>query len=70
MSASFWRYYFDEFGQGVALDFPLKLKTKLSFQSTHFSGNKGGPPTNGPLFPCKKVTVIINLKACSQNVIT
>lgn len=66
----FWWYYFDEFGQGVAIDFPLKLKTTLAFHSKPFIANKGGSLRKGPLIPSEKVIVFINWKACSQNIIT
>ena len=63
-------YYFDEFGQGVAIDFSFKLKTKVAFHSKCFIANKGGSLRKGPLIPSGKIVVIINWKACSQNVIT
>ena len=51
----FWWYYFDEFGQGVAIDFPLKLKTTLAFHSKPFIANKGGSLRKGPLIPSEKL---------------
>ena len=63
-------YYFDEFGQGVAIDFPFKIKTKLAFHFKCFIANKGGSLRKGPLILSEKVIVIINQKACSQNIIT
>ena len=66
----FWYYYFDELGQGVSINFPVKLKTKLAFHSKRFVVNNGGSLEKGPLIATEKVIVVIIRKACSHNIIT
>ena len=66
----FWYYYFDELGEGVSVDFPVKLKTKLGFHSKRFIVNNFGSIKKGPLIPSEKVSVVIIRKACSKNTIT
>lgn len=66
----FWYYYFDELGEGVSIDFPVKLKTKLGFHSKSFIVDNFGSLEKGPLIPSEKVSVVIMRKACSKNTIT
>ena len=67
---SFWYYYFDELGQGVAIDFPVKLKTKLTFHSKRFVLNNSSSLVEGPLIPLEKIIVVINRRAFSQDKLT
>ena len=66
----FWYYYFDELGEGVSVDFLVKLKTKLGFHSKRLIVNNFGSLEKGPLIPSEKVSVVIMRKACSKNTIT
>ena len=66
----FWCYYFHELGEGVSVDVPVKLKTKLGFHSKRFIANNFGSLKKGPLIPFEKVSVVIIRKACSKNTIT
>ena len=38
----FWYYYLDELGQGISVNFPIKLKSKLAFDSKRFVVNSKG----------------------------
>ena len=68
----FWYYFFDELGEGVSVDFPVKLKTKLGFHSKPLIVNNFGSLKKAPLtgIPSEKVSVVIMRKACSKNAIT
>ena len=51
----FW-YYFDELCEGVSVDFPVKLKTKLGFHSKRFIVNYFGSLEKGPLIPSESLS--------------
>ena len=60
----FWHYYF-ELGQGVQVDFPVKLKTQLSFKSKRYFIKECGTLEKRPFIPYEKVCLVSNRKACS-----
>ena len=62
---SFWHYYLNQLGQGVAVNFPVKLKSVLKMSRKRFivSNGKLG---QAPMSPVEKLIITINRKACDQ----
>lgn len=62
---SFWHYYLNQLGQGVAVNFPVKLKSVLKMSRKRFivSNGKLG---QAPMSPVEKLVITINRKACDQ----
>lgn len=65
----FWDYYLDALGQGVKVHFPIKIRTKLGFSSKRFVVNGDGVLDKAPMIPLEKVVIIVNRRACSQNLL-
>ncbi|XP_028404815.1 uncharacterized protein LOC114527383 [Dendronephthya gigantea] len=61
----FWDYYLDELGQGVAVDFPVKLKPILKFHPKRYIVGNKGALEKGPLIPLEKISMSVNRKAAS-----
>lgn len=61
----FWYYYLDELGQGVQVDFLVKLKTQLAFKSKQYFVKECGTLEKGPFIPYENVCLVINRKAYS-----
>ena len=59
-------YYLNELGQGIAIDFPVKLKSILSFGKKIYLV-KNGNINLAPSPPIDKVVIFVNRKACDSN---
>ena len=53
-----WWYYMSEHGEGMAIDFPLKIKPVLSWSPSH-SIVKQGIVCKAPRFPVKKLCITV-----------
>ncbi|XP_031559337.1 uncharacterized protein LOC116295605 [Actinia tenebrosa] len=62
----YWYYYLHELGQGIAIDFPIKLKTVLSFVKKRYLISNGQLKL-APNSPIEKVIIFVNRRACGCN---
>ena len=62
---SFWHYYLNQLGQGVAVEFPVKLHSVLRMSKKCFIMSNSGLE-QAPLFLVHKVTITINRKVCDK----
>jgi hypothetical protein len=58
-----WWYYFNNHGEGRAIDFPLKAKPVLSWSPAHFF-KKDGKLCLASRFPMEKISITIVKRAC------
>lgn len=61
----FWHYYLNQLGQGVAVNFPIKLKSVLKMSRKCFIVSNG-VLRQATMSPIEKLTITINRKACDQ----
>ena len=59
-----WWYFFNEHGEGFAIDFPIKIKPVLSWSPVHHF-NKDGILCKAPRYPLEKLCVEIAKKPCN-----
>ena len=53
---TYWWYYLNELGEGIAVDFPTKLKTSLTHSKKYFMSCSGQIKLV-PNFPVEKVVI-------------
>lgn len=58
-----WWYHLDSNGQATAIDFPLKMKSILSWTPAHYI-KEGGKLKKGPVAPIEKLKLHFAKKAC------
>ena len=63
----YWYYYLSELGIGIAVDFPIKLKTVLGYSFKRFILDSDKKLVGAPKFPTEKAVLFINRKACNEN---
>ena len=61
----YWYYYLNELGQGIAVDFPLKLKTILTYSKKGYMSSSSQIKL-APNFPVEKVVIYVKRKACDS----
>ena len=61
----FWYYYLNQLGQGVAVKFPIKLKSVLKISRKRFIVSNGAL-VQATMSPIEKLIITINRKACDQ----
>ena len=61
----FWYYYLNQLGQGVAVNFPIKLKSVLKMSRKRFIVSSGAL-VQATMSPIEKLIITINRKACDQ----
>lgn len=59
-----WWYYMNEHGEGMAVDFPLKIKAVLSWSCAHYYLNHGHA-VKAARFPVEKICVNIAKRPCN-----
>lgn len=59
----FWYYYLNELGQGIAVNFPIKMKTVLSFTKKRYIVSNGLLKL-APSSPIEKAVLFVNRRAC------
>lgn len=57
---SYWYYYLNELGQGIAVSFHLKLKPVLNFIFSN------GKLKQAPMSPVENVIITVNRRACDR----
>ena len=62
----YWDYYLDVLGQGVKINFPVKLRSKLCFVQKRYIA-KDKKVEKGPFIPREKLFIYVNRSACDQN---
>lgn len=62
---SYWYYYLNELGQGIAVSFPLKLKPVLKFSKKRFIFSNG-KLKQAPMSPVENVIITVNRRACDR----
>jgi hypothetical protein len=62
--SSHWWYYMSDNGEGMAVDFPLKIKPLLSWSPAHSYVNKG-TVCKALRFPLEKICVTLVKKPCN-----
>lgn len=60
----YWWYFEDKHGEGMAIDFPIKIKPVLSWSATHYF-KKDGVLCKAPRFPVEKLCIEIAKKPCN-----
>lgn len=63
----YWHYYLNELGEGISVDFPIKLRTVLGYSPKRFIVNNDNKLIEGPKSPTEKVSLVINRRACDLN---
>ena len=61
----FWHYYLNQLGQGVAVNFPVKLKSMLKMSRNRLIVSNG-ELGQAPMSPVEKCIITINRKAYDQ----
>ena len=61
----FWHYYLNQVGEGVVVNFPIKLKSALKMSKKRFIVSNG-EITQAPMSPMEKVAFTVNRKACNR----
>lgn len=61
----FWHYYLNQLGEGIVVNFPIKLKSVLKMSKKRFIV-PNGELTQAPMSPMEKVTITVNRKACNR----
>lgn len=59
-----WWYYMSEHGEGMAIDFPLKIKPVLSWSPSHYIV-KQGIVCKAPRFPVEKLCITVIKRPCN-----
>ncbi|XP_032221228.2 uncharacterized protein LOC125564402 [Nematostella vectensis] len=62
----YWYYCLDEHGQGITVDFPIKIKTVLSYTKAYYIVSCG-KLEKSPTSPVEKIVITLNRKACDQH---
>jgi len=62
----YWYYCLNEHGQGIAVDFPVKIRLMLSYTNTYYIVSSGKLQKT-PISPIEKVLITLNRKACDQH---
>lgn len=63
-----WWYFFNERSEGLAIDFPIKVKPVLSWTPAHFF-KKDGKLCQASRFPMEKISITIVKRPCNlQNI--
>ena len=61
----FWHYYFNQLGEGIVVNFLIKLKSVLKMSKKCFIVSNG-ELTQAPMSPMEKVTITVNRKVCNR----
>jgi hypothetical protein len=59
----YWYYYLNQLGEGIAVDFPVKVKTVLTYSRKHHMFTS--IVQIAPNFPVEKIVIHVNRKACN-----
>ena len=62
-----WWYILDENGQGKAVDFPIKVKTVLSWSPVTFMIDNKGKLCKAPRLPQEKLKLLVLKRPCGVN---
>ena len=61
-----WFYTLNQHGEGIAIDFPIKAKTVLSWTPLNYVG-KNGKLDIAPRIPIEKIKIEFAKRACNIN---
>ena len=59
----YWYYYLNQLGEGIAVDFPVKVKTVLTYSRKRHMFTS--IMQIAPNFPVEKIVIYVNRKACN-----
>ena len=62
----YWWYYLNQLGEGVAVDFPIKIKPVLTWSPVQHV-KKAGKLVKASQFPIEKLCVTVVKRACDIN---